>query len=95
MPGGVVNLLTGNVAELAPAFANHMDVNAIVTGTLDAAIRKSVEENATCNLKRLFFYDSTNWIEAEGASPYYIMDLQETKTTWHPIENIGGGGAKY
>jgi hypothetical protein len=30
---------------------------------------------------------------SQGA--HFIMDLQEIKTTWHPIENIGGGGAKY
>lgn len=30
VPGGVVNLLTGRVAELAPHFASHMDVNALV-----------------------------------------------------------------
>src|SRR5207249_6379509 len=29
VPGGVVNLLTGNHAELAPVLASHMDVNAI------------------------------------------------------------------
>lgn len=95
VPGGVVNLLTGNVAELAPAFASHMDINALITGPLDANLRKSLQEVSTCNLKRLCFYDSTNWFETEADSPYFIMDVQETKTTWHPIENIGGGGAKY
>src|SRR5260370_10016079 len=29
VPGGVVNLLTGSAAELAPVLASHMDVNAI------------------------------------------------------------------
>jgi hypothetical protein len=28
-------------------------------------------------------------------SPYFISDLQEIKTTWHPIENIGGAKAGY
>ena len=33
VPGGVVNLLTGDVGELVPWLAGHMDVNAIdVTG---------------------------------------------------------------
>jgi acyl-CoA reductase-like NAD-dependent aldehyde dehydrogenase len=36
LPGGVVNLLTGKRAELAPHIAGHMDVNAIVDGTGDA-----------------------------------------------------------
>src|SRR5207237_1794856 len=32
VPGGVVNLLTGQHAELAPVLASHMDVNAIDIG---------------------------------------------------------------
>jgi hypothetical protein len=32
---------------------------------------------------------------ADPLSPYRILDLQEIKTTWHPIENIAGSGAAY
>lgn len=95
VPAGVVNLLTGNVQELAPAFANHMDINAIITGSIDPNVQKSIHEQSSCNLKRVFFHEEISWEEIEGSSPYLIMDLQETKTTWHPIENIGGGGSKY
>src|SRR5205814_5552419 len=38
LPGGVVNILTGQRAELAPHIAGHMDVNAIVDGAGDGQI---------------------------------------------------------
>lgn len=95
VPGGVVNILTGNPDELLPYFSNHMDVNAMVYCEKDPAGRKVIHENATLNLKRTVFYEDTNWNSAEGQSPYRIMDTQEIKTTWHPIENIGGAKAGY
>jgi hypothetical protein len=47
------------------------------------------------NVKRVLLYDKVNWYSDAGQSPYFINDTQEIKTTWHPIENIGGGGSKY
>ena len=35
------------------------------------------------------------WNIEEGQSPYFILDTQEIKTTWHPIENISGAGGSY
>ncbi len=95
LPGGVVNILTGKVAELAPFFADHMDVNATVYCEQDAATQKMIKEKSALNVKRVVLYDKVKWNEASGQSPYFIMDLQEIKTTWHPIENIGGAKAGY
>ena len=54
VPGGVVNLLTGDPAELAPWLASHMDVNAIdLTGVGDAALATDLERAAADNLKRV------------------------------------------
>src|SRR6202167_4355929 len=54
VPGGVVNVLTGPVAELAPVLAGHMDVNAIdLTGVAPAA-RPGLERGAAENVKRVF-----------------------------------------
>jgi len=94
LPGGVVNILTGSSKELHTHFASHMDVNAIVYCRTDKAEKKSIAENATLNVKRVFFWDK-DWSLADSEDPYLIMDLQEIKTTWHPIESIGPGGAKY
>jgi hypothetical protein len=46
-------------------------------------------------MKRVRFYDQMKWLATDAQSPYLIMDTQEIKTTWHPIENIGGAKARY
>ena len=95
LPGGVVNIITGKAAELVPYFADHMDVNATVFCEDDAATQKMIKEKSALNVKRVILYHKVKWTDATGQSPYFIMDLQEIKTTWHPIENIGGGKAGY
>lgn len=95
LPGGVVNILTGNPTELLPFFADHMDVNAVAICSNEDADKKMVTEKAANNMKRVRFYDRTDWLKSEGQSPYFISDFQEVKTTWHPIENIGGGRGGY
>lgn len=95
VPGGVVNILTGKIAELVSYFSDHMDVNAVVFCENDPATTKLVQEKASLNLKRVILYDKVDWKTNEGQSPYLIMDTQEIKTTWHPIENIGGSKAAY
>lgn len=95
LPGGVVNILTGSVNELAPYFCEHMDVNATVFCEKQTDIKKMFREKSALNLKRTHFYDKVNWYTEEGQSPYFILDAQEIKTTWHPIENIGGGKSGY
>lgn len=95
VPGGVVNILTGNPSELLPYFADHMDVNAIVYGEKNADAQKLIKEKAALNMKRVLIYDDRNWMKPDAESPYFIGDTQEIKTTWHPIENIGGAKAGY
>lgn len=95
VPGGVVNILTGKMAELASYFAEHMDVNALVFCEKDADTQKMIQEKASMNLKRVILFNKINWHAGNGQSPYMIMDTQEIKTTWHPIENIGGAKAGY
>lgn len=95
VPGGVVNMLTGKPEELAPFFADHMDVNAIICCEKNEAMQKMIQEKASLNMKRVVMHDDINWQSDAGQSPYFIMDTQEIKTTWHPIENIGGAKAGY
>lgn len=94
VPGGVVNILTGKLEEMADPLSTHMDVNAICYSGNDKSFQVKLEENAIENLKRVFHYDS-NWMEAIGQDLSYITDVQEIKTTWHPIENIGGASSGY
>ena len=95
VPGGVVNLLTGRPSELFSQFASHMDVNAVVYCGNDDLVEKEIQQKASGNVKRTLLYKNMNWMTDKGQSPYYILDTQEIKTTWHPIENIGGGGGGY
>ncbi|HRG24120.1 MAG TPA: aldehyde dehydrogenase family protein [Chitinophagaceae bacterium] len=95
LPGGVVNILTGKPSELASWFTDHMDVNATLYCESDSLLQKMIREKSAVNLKRVHFYDKINWNTDEGQSPYFIMDTQEIKTTWHPVENIAGAGGGY
>lgn len=94
LPGGVVNILTGTSAELHSHFSSHMDVNAIIYCRDNKDEKKLIAENSALNVKRSFFW-TKNWMSEKEQGPYFIADLQEIKTTWHPVENIGIGGAKY
>ena len=95
VPGGVINILTGKPSELVKYFADHMDINTVVYCENDAATKKLIQEKASLNVKRVFFYDTINWKTDEGQSPYFIADTQEIKTTWHPIETVGSAKAGY
>ncbi len=95
VPGGVVNILTGNPEELLPYFAEHMDVNALLYCEKNNAAVKMIQEKAAMNMKRVHLYDEVKWATDAGQSPWFIMDAQEIKTTWHPVENIGGAKAGY
>jgi len=95
LPGGVVNILTGKISELLPFFADHMDVNATVYCENDAAPQQLIKEKSALNVKRVVIYDKTDWMSDNAQSPYFITDFQEIKTTWHPIENIGGAKTGY
>ena len=94
LPGGVVNILTGTNAELNDTISTHMDVNAIVYGGNDSEALKKIQENAMLNVKRIFNYEK-DWMNSESQDLYMISDTQEVKTTWHPIENIGGSSSSY
>lgn len=85
VPGGVVNILTGKREELITHMASHMDVNAIVYCGKDEKHIKSISELASNNVKRVVFYNTEDWTSTECESPYLIEQMQEIKTTWHPI----------
>jgi acyl-CoA reductase-like NAD-dependent aldehyde dehydrogenase len=85
VPGGVVNVLTGHTAELAPWLAAHMDVNAIdLVGAPEEQVT-SLEEAAADNLKRVLRRpaDEPQWTAEPGIER--MLAYLETKTVWHPI----------
>jgi acyl-CoA reductase-like NAD-dependent aldehyde dehydrogenase len=87
LPGGVVNILAGDRAELAPHFASHMDVNAIVDGSGDEAVGRALQRGGALNVKRCFRRDLSDkdWAKSDAENPYWILDTVEMKTAWHPI----------
>ena len=94
VPAGVVNILTGKKEEIMVHLAKHMDVNAIyLTDNLEH--KKSVQEEAIQNLKRVVVGKHKSWDDSLVENPYIITDFMETKTTWHPVEVISGKGSRY
>jgi len=78
VPGGVVNVLTGNRDELAPILAGHMDVNALDIGGADGQ-SEELERLAADNVKRVVHG------RPDAESPWEIASFLELKTVWHPV----------
>ena len=83
LPGGVVNLLTGYTAELAPWLASHRDVNAIDLTGAAPEMRAALQGAAASNVKRTYVPRTTDWTAEPGLSR--LSAFTETKTVWHPI----------
>ena len=81
LPAGVVNVLTGRTADLAPVLAGHMDVNAIDLTGIDPPARAALERLAAGNIKRVR-YGNEAWTAQPGTGR--LMSFLEIKTVWHP-----------
>ena len=93
VPGGVVNILTGSIAELWSPLSSHMDVNGIAMDKLNKYVSE-VQLASVDNLKRVRIYSNDfSLVREQGIQ--FITDFQELKTTWHPIEKIGGASSSY
>jgi len=87
LPGGVVNLLTGQRSELVPTFASHTHLRAI-NGVAHADERKEIRLAAAESVKRVNLRkaeDAIDWFSAKQQGLSAIRELIEFKTTWHPI----------
>ena len=79
VPGGVVNLLTGDHAELAPHLAGHLGVDAAWSFS-EADLAGVVEREAAGNLKR-------TWVASappEASAPW-LEAASEVQTVWVPF----------
>ena len=87
VPAGVVNLLTGRTAEVAPWLASHMDVNAIDLAGAPAEAVVDLQVAAADNLKRVVRLrpgaGEPDWSADPGTERMFAV--LETKTVWHPI----------
>jgi acyl-CoA reductase-like NAD-dependent aldehyde dehydrogenase len=88
LPGGVVNVLTGQASEMAPHLAKHREVSAMDVWSDDADLRAAAEREGSGNVKRVRTHDAAAiaaLTESAGQGLGYIERFLETKTVWHPV----------
>jgi len=78
VPGGVVNILTGKSAELAPWVGSHMEIDGVDVAGLSKKQEEELKLVGADNLKRIFRFNPDNY-------PERITSFMEQKTVWHPI----------
>jgi acyl-CoA reductase-like NAD-dependent aldehyde dehydrogenase len=78
LPGGVVNILTGKSAELAPWIGSHMEIDGVDVAGLSKKQEEELKLVGADNLKRVFRFNPEN-------HPERILSFMEQKTVWHPI----------
>ena len=86
LPGGVVNLLSGRRAELAPALGAHRDLNAIVDAAGDDELAAELDRLAAETVKRARHGAPAASYEAATDDALARLEaVTELKTAWHPI----------
>jgi acyl-CoA reductase-like NAD-dependent aldehyde dehydrogenase len=95
LPGGVINILTGRLAEVAPWLASHEDVDGLDLTGATGADWGALEGAAASSLTRVVRPAGSgpssdpngsaepDWTRAP-AGPRRILSFCETKTVWHP-----------
>jgi acyl-CoA reductase-like NAD-dependent aldehyde dehydrogenase len=83
LPGGVLNLLTGSPAELAPWLASHRDVNCLDLTGIAPADRVPLAQAAADSVKRVLAPAALDLAAEPGMSR--LAAFVETKTVWHPL----------
>ena len=78
VPAGVINILTGLTAELAPWMASHMEIDGVDVAGLSKKEEEELKLLGADNLKRVFRFSNSN-------NPERILSFMEQKTVWHPI----------
>jgi aldehyde dehydrogenase (NAD+) len=95
VPGGVINVLTGSVAELAPHLAAHADVNALDLTGAEPDVRTTLEQAASETVKRVYAPRGTpDFTAVPGLAR--LRAFVEIKTIWHPTGALSlSGGSSY
>jgi acyl-CoA reductase-like NAD-dependent aldehyde dehydrogenase len=88
LPAGVVNVLTGDAAEIAPHLARHREVAALDAWSADADLLAALERDASGSVKRVRTHDGADASRIEtdaGQGLGFLEAFLETKTVWHPV----------
>jgi aldehyde dehydrogenase (NAD+) len=80
VPGGVVNIVTGEAADLAKTLSGHLDVDAV--WSFDTSLAKLVETEAAGNLKRTWITAVADWTATDARA--FLRQASEVKTVWVP-----------
>jgi len=80
VPAGVVNIITGDHAELAPTLASHMDLDAVWSFS-SSDVSGAVEKASAGNLKRTWV---NNGLATNPATHDYLQAATEIKNIWIP-----------
>ena len=85
LPGGVVNILTGSHAELAPTLATHMDIDAVWSFS-STDLSKVIEAKSAGNLKRTWVNNGQmcDWLGMSGEGRAFLEAATEVKNIWIP-----------
>ncbi|MCW2811781.1 MAG: aldehyde dehydrogenase family protein [Friedmanniella sp.] len=95
LPGGVLNVLTGVLAEVAPHLAAHADVNALDLTGADPTLRASLAADAADTVKRVYVPAGTPDFTAPPGTAR-LRAFVEIKTVWHPVGALAlSGGTSY
>ncbi|WP_299964908.1 aldehyde dehydrogenase family protein [uncultured Roseobacter sp.] len=85
IPAGVVNILTGPHADVAPHMAGHMDIDAVwCFGT--EALSAQIERASAANLKRTWVNNgmARDWMGPAGQGQEFLQAATEVKNIWVP-----------
>ena len=86
VPAGVVNLLSGRRAELAPVLASHHALNAIVDAAGDTELAADIDKLAAESVTRVRHIAASTDYAGATADPLSRLEaLTELKTAWHPV----------
>ncbi len=87
VPGGVVNVLTGDVAALLEPLGGHREVAVTVAAGCTKAQRTTLRTAAADGIRRVHIvgWSGSDWgNDDETCSPWFLEQFVEFKTLWHP-----------
>ncbi len=85
VPAGVVNILTGSHAELAPHLAGHLDVDAVWSFS-STDLAQAIESASSGNLKRTWVNNvrTRDWYGQTAEGRAFLDAATEVKNIWVP-----------
>jgi aldehyde dehydrogenase (NAD+) len=85
VPAGVVNIITGDHADLAPHLAKHLNVDAVWSFS-SSDLSADIEREAAGNIKRTWvnYGKARDWSGSAGEGRAFLQAATEVKTIWVP-----------